>query len=510
MNIENIKNKIKRNKFELIFTLVYAIITFIIAIFFHEKWRDEAQAWLIARDLNLVDIIKQMSYEGHPPLWHFILAPFAKLGFPYITESIISWAIMVINVWLILKKSPFKKEFKILIILSLPYLYLYPVISRSYCLIPLGLSLTAIYYPKRNEKKIQYTLSILLLAYTHIIMLGLAGMLYLFYFLEQIFYTKKSKSEKRYLIISILIAGIGILILFLMLKGGTDKNTELSLLSFSNFNLNKLKLTLNKILASLFGIVSYNFGFKVYIIIWLLIYTIHRIKNYPKGFIIALVSVLWQLYIYIFIFGLSQQKSNTILLIILFIEWLYYYNKNSLKNTKNEKFKDEIKKIIEIGFIVLLILNSMEAVNSIKSEISKKYSCAEEASAIIEKKLENDAIFICSDAPFASALIPYTENKKYWNPSSEEFFTYVTWNKVSNTYLNVEEILKKVKKNFSINDNIYLIICDINETTAETKNVKEELEEYKKKNILSEVYKSKTQSIISDECYGIYKIYLNK
>ena len=119
-----------------------------------------------------------------------------------------------------------------------------------------------------------------------------------------------------------------------MLKGGTDKNTELSLLSFSNFNLNKLKLTLNKILASLFGIVSYNFGFKVYIIIWLLIYTIHRIKNYPKGFIIASVSILWQLYIYIFIFGLSQQKSNTILLIILFIEWLYYYNKNSLKNTK--------------------------------------------------------------------------------------------------------------------------------------------------------------------------------
>ena len=46
-----IKEKIKGKK-EIIIMLFYIIITFLIAIFFHEKWRDEAQAWLLARDLN--------------------------------------------------------------------------------------------------------------------------------------------------------------------------------------------------------------------------------------------------------------------------------------------------------------------------------------------------------------------------------------------------------------------------------------------------------------------------
>ena len=34
----------------------------------HENWRDEAQAWLLARDLSVPELIEQMSYEGHPCL----------------------------------------------------------------------------------------------------------------------------------------------------------------------------------------------------------------------------------------------------------------------------------------------------------------------------------------------------------------------------------------------------------------------------------------------------------
>ena len=43
---------------------IYLIISFIIIIL-HEAWRDEAQSWLIARDLSFIDILKQMKFEGH-------------------------------------------------------------------------------------------------------------------------------------------------------------------------------------------------------------------------------------------------------------------------------------------------------------------------------------------------------------------------------------------------------------------------------------------------------------
>ena len=56
-------------------------VIYLAAVFFlvsrHENWRDEAQAWLLARDLNVFQLISQMKYEGHPCLWHLILMPFA-------------------------------------------------------------------------------------------------------------------------------------------------------------------------------------------------------------------------------------------------------------------------------------------------------------------------------------------------------------------------------------------------------------------------------------------------
>ncbi len=167
------KKFIKENKIELIIMLIYISVTFLISIFFHEKWRDEAQAWLMARDLNFVGLFRQVKYEGHPFLWHLILMPFAKLGFSYIIQSIISLIFMWMFAWLLLKKSPFKMFVKIIILFSLPIIYSYPVISRNYSLIPIALSIIAILYKERNEKKIRYILSILFLAYTHVLMWGL-------------------------------------------------------------------------------------------------------------------------------------------------------------------------------------------------------------------------------------------------------------------------------------------------------------------------------------------------
>ena len=223
-----IKKYIKDNKKDLIIILIYAIVTFIVTIFFHEKWRDEAQAWLLARDLNPIELFKQIKYEGHPPLWHLILMPFAKVGFPYMTISIISWVIMCVSSWILLRKAPFKQSTKILILFSASFIYFYPTISRNYCLIPLAIAIIASIYPNRNEKKLQYVLSVLFLAYTHVFMLGLVGILYLFFFLEQFFYIKKTKNEKQVLGLSFAIAVIGLLCLVAMLFGSIGANNDIS------------------------------------------------------------------------------------------------------------------------------------------------------------------------------------------------------------------------------------------------------------------------------------------
>ena len=58
-----------------IYVMVLAVGTWI-----HVFWRDEAQAWLIARDSSSIpELLHNLRYEGHPPLWHLILYAITRL-----------------------------------------------------------------------------------------------------------------------------------------------------------------------------------------------------------------------------------------------------------------------------------------------------------------------------------------------------------------------------------------------------------------------------------------------
>src|SRR3974377_1671788 len=70
----------------------------------HEKWSDEAQAWLIARDLGLKTIwFHELRYEGHPGLWHTILwvashvfhAPYGAIGYISVAFAIAGVALLL-------------------------------------------------------------------------------------------------------------------------------------------------------------------------------------------------------------------------------------------------------------------------------------------------------------------------------------------------------------------------------------------------------------------------------
>ena len=50
----------------------------------HEPWFDEGQAWLLARDATLWDLLAhRVRYEGTPGLWHAILWLFSHAGMPF-------------------------------------------------------------------------------------------------------------------------------------------------------------------------------------------------------------------------------------------------------------------------------------------------------------------------------------------------------------------------------------------------------------------------------------------
>ncbi|HVL98424.1 MAG TPA: hypothetical protein VM324_03945 [Egibacteraceae bacterium] len=113
----------------------------------HEPWFDEAQAWLLARDSGVWELLTQrLRYEGTPGLWHLLLVVPARLGLPYATAHLIALVAATLAAVLLVRSSPFPRWLVGLLLFSFVLGYQYAVVARSYVLVaPLLFALAAIY-----------------------------------------------------------------------------------------------------------------------------------------------------------------------------------------------------------------------------------------------------------------------------------------------------------------------------------------------------------------------------
>ena len=146
---------------------VYAVITFA-AVLHHQPWRDEAQGWLIVRDLGLGDVIRQMPYEGTPPLWHLLVMPLAKAGLPYSSQNWLHYALAQGAMFLLLFGTRLPRVFKLLLPFGYYFLFEYCVIARNYLLTVFLLMLIACVYERRLQQPVRHGLLVALLAWTNI------------------------------------------------------------------------------------------------------------------------------------------------------------------------------------------------------------------------------------------------------------------------------------------------------------------------------------------------------
>ena len=185
----------------------------------HTPWRDEAQSWLLVRDLNLGGLISQMSYEGTPPLWHLILFPLAKLGLPYASELIIHYLFALALIFLLIFFSPFPKIIKLILPFSYFFLFEYTVIARNYNLTVLLLFIIAFIYNSRFKRPILYASLVFLLAWTNLHSFAIAAVLFCLFLYEII---KNRRSELKYLW-SVVIMELGLVSVVLMLVPKMDQ-----------------------------------------------------------------------------------------------------------------------------------------------------------------------------------------------------------------------------------------------------------------------------------------------
>lgn len=187
----------------------------------HEPWRDESQAWLIARDASLGELFgRVLSEEGHPALWYLMLMPFAKAGMPYASMLIVSMVVTFAAVTVF-----FVADVPLWVKIVLPFtplcVYYLPVLSRSYCLVALVCALIIAVYPQRLRRPWCFAVLLALPFQVHVWLFGFAGMLFL------IFARDLRRAHRSLWPLLVPVASMALTVFELLPRGGGDSSVQL-------------------------------------------------------------------------------------------------------------------------------------------------------------------------------------------------------------------------------------------------------------------------------------------
>ena len=472
---------LKSEKFNKIFNtsllLVFVVLTFLTMIN-HELWRDEAQAWLVVRDLNPLGIIDHVKTEGHPLLWYAVLFPFAKLHFPVFSMQVVSFLLSVCGACVFLFCSPFNKFTKTAVIFSSGFLYWYSVISRSYSLIPPLIFLLAVFYRVRLKHPYIYTSLLILLSNTHVLMFGFCAAAALCFAFELL-------SCKEKTIPPLILLCINFFCVITYLAAGRSENELVQ--SYSEIATGDLSLY--KTALSLFINIFANISFLMLacLVVAAVVLFVRIFKSDKKVFWLVFTGIAFQILVYRYIWSTSPEKAFLTLLILLFGYWAAESLKNVL--TKN-------KFLFEIILAFVFLMTWHVSFDVVKNDIQYNYSGSKDAAKYIKNNLARDAVLVSSYNVTTAGISAYLPDEKFYFPQEKNFYTFSKWNKgIMTPYIDYSDF-EKLPQVFK-NKKLYFVFSYITSP--------DELASVLPKN-LKKVYESPSDTLLASEKFYIYEL----
>lgn len=466
--------KIREKKKEIVLTALFAgyLIFNGILLAGHELWRDEANVWLLARELTPLQLMKEIRYQGHPCLWYLLVMPFAKLGFPFKTISVLSYLVMAFTAGIFIYKAPFHPVTKAVCLISPVFSYYYPVVARNYCLIALILMLLAVTYPERNEKPVRYGLLLGLLVQADTIALAAAGLISAMWLWEGIWGRVK---EKNWTGVITAARGLWIPVLSLLLW-----IAEFIYVSDSpEFQIRKLSASelLHEIRNYSYSILTRMTGrgqaFDLFLILLFLITGVLisiRIKNiWPV--IVAAGSFLFEVVFSIMVYQLHIWHYIAVCFALIWCLWMGNSGQKGLQRILSEGF------LILLAVTMFLRWNSPEESSSLDNALCGLYSDGVNAADYIRENISKDELIFSTDVPEASTILAYLgRDYTFYYAGNQKTAAYADYSDEQRTMASYEELLDFVKKNFPERKSFYLLECPDNCITGLSDEIKEEFE----------------------------------
>ena len=231
----------------------------------HEMWRDEIQAWLLARDSTSVpNLFANLKYEGHPALWHLLLMPLTRVSHSPTAMQALHLLIATSTIYLFARYSPFSVVQKILFSFGYFPFYEYSIISRNYALGVLLIFVFCSLFERRYTNFLVISLILFLLCHTSVFALIIAivlffGLLLDFYFYQRTTHKSFNRSDTHKIYVGFLIITLGITTAVLQLIPPSDSSIGVGW-HFS-FDIRSFRTVLTKLTAAYLPIPYFRLHF---------------------------------------------------------------------------------------------------------------------------------------------------------------------------------------------------------------------------------------------------------
>ncbi|MBX2904298.1 MAG: hypothetical protein KF872_12190 [Chitinophagales bacterium] len=373
----------------------------------HEPWRDEAQSWLIARDLSLSELLGYLPNEGHPPLWYFILMPFAKLGMPYSYIGILHNVIAIAFAWVLLFKNKLNPLVAITLLFSYYFAYEYAVIARNYAMVALLLAILGACYEKRFEQPFLFAGIVFLLFQTNVLAFCAGAAIGVIFFLEVVL--KKDFKPKNFVAMAIMAAG-GLFTLVLLLsaglKNGITKSAEQPATALLDAFGNALLLNKEEGSLALF----------LYLVMAL------SFIRKPFALLFLAISVLGFSYLIAYKFQGTLRHHGFLLVFLLgaFIIASYY---KSIASLETYKWLDWVGAGL---FAFVMFSQDLKSIDYIQEENNRNFSDAQNTGEFLMKNGLDKYTIVGHRSYAASAVAPYLpKGKPIWYADQQRNGTFI-------------------------------------------------------------------------------------
>lgn len=416
--------KKSNKKINIIITIVYFLIHLYVVLN-HEHWADEAQAYVLAKNLNIFELFNILCTEGHPCLWFLYIMPFAKLGFNYNYFSLISLITMTIAVYLLLSYSPFSSLVNIAILFSSLFLFYNPVVFRSYCLIALLIILICVFYKHRFNKPVVYGVLLFLLFQTHVLSFGLAIGLTIGLLLDYL----NSKNKKLLTPLLLSITSFILAILELYPREGHASGVDQSVSGIlSKLNIDNIIKGLSYFSLTSWGLANKSIVLVLYVmficlivLLFVFVFKNKTIKNNLNIIITAICGFGVFFGVVILVYVPHAQMSSILVGIIVFVMWQIYDSNKELNI-----------KLVSLSFILLTsLLTFIPSQSSLRLDIRAKYSESKDVANLVINDIKYDGILLMENSVYNSSVYSYIQASRkdvdIYDLQNKEIYKFHRW-----------------------------------------------------------------------------------